>query len=311
MKPLRNSLRLLALFLLLPGIGLQGCATPNLNATPAVRSYSAATEGMVTANETHGDRLRIMTLNIAHGRGEAFHQLLQLSDTTLDNLKRIAALLRDSDVHVAALQEADGPSFWSGNFNHVDYLARHAAFSQSVHGQHVDGMGLAYGTALISSLSLKNPQAITFNPGLSPVPKGFVVSTINWPGTLDVDVDVVSVHLDHASASTREKQAEALIATLKDRQRPVILMGDFNCGWQQDSSVHQISQALGLTAYLPEVTGLETFPAFGKRLDWILVSKGIAFRSYAVLPDSLSDHRGVLAELELEDNTAIRLARTD
>jgi len=34
-KRLRNSLRSFTLFLLLPGMGLQGCATPNLNATPA------------------------------------------------------------------------------------------------------------------------------------------------------------------------------------------------------------------------------------------------------------------------------------
>lgn len=31
--------------------------------------------------------------------------------------------------HVVALQEADGPSFWSGKFNHVDYLARTGGYS--------------------------------------------------------------------------------------------------------------------------------------------------------------------------------------
>ena len=311
MKYLRNSLRSIALFLLLPGMGLQGCATPNLNATPAVRSYPAADARNTAASEARDGRLRIMTFNIAHGRGDSFHQLLQRSTTTLANLDSIATLLRDSGAHVVALQEADAPSFWSGNFNHIDHLADNAAFSRSVHGLHVDGMGLAYGTALMARLDLRDPQAITFDPGLSAVPKGFVVSTISWPGNADVDVDVVSVHLDHASAATRGKQALELIATLQDRQHPVILMGDFNSGWQDDSTVHYLSQALGLSAYRPEGAGLETFPALGKRLDWILVSAGIAFRSYAVLPDTLSDHRGVLAELELERNTATRLARTD
>ena len=110
---------------------------------------------------------------------------------------------------------------------------------------------------------------------------------------------MVSVHLDFASRTTRRKQAEELIATLRDRQRPVIVMGDFNSGWQADSTVRHICEALALNAYRPDGTGLETFPAFGRRLDWILVSPGIAFRSYEVLPDSLSDHRGVIAELEL------------
>jgi len=310
-KRLRNILRLLTLFLLLPGTGLQGCATANLNAAPMVRAYPAGAEQAPGVNAAREGRLRIMTFNIAHGRGESFHQLLQNSATTLANLDSIATLLRESGAHVVALQEADAPSFWSGNFNHIDHLADNAAFSQSVHGLHVDAMGLAYGTALIARLDLRDPQAITFDPELSPVPKGFVVSTINWPGHADIEVDVVSIHLDYASAATRRKQAAELIATLQHRQRPVILMGDFNSDWQENSTVRHISQALDLTTYRPEDTGLETFPAFGQRLDWILVSPGIAFRSYAVLPAPLSDHRGVLAELELVSNTNIRLARTD
>ena len=311
MTRLRNCLRVLALFLLLPGMGLQGCATPNLNATPAVHSYADADERITRTQETHDGRLRIMTFNIAHGRGKSFHQLLQHSDTTLANLDNIAALLRDSGAHVVALQEADAPSFWSGNFNHIDHIADNAAYSQSVHGLHVDAMGLAYGTALLARLDLRDPQAITFDPGLSAVPKGFVVSTVNWPGNADVEVDVVSIHLDYASAATRKQQAAELIATLQHRQRPVILMGDLNSDWQENSTVRHISETLGLSAYRPEATDMETFPAFGARLDWILVSKGIAFRSYAVLPDSLSDHRGVIAELELERNTTTRLARAD
>lgn len=311
MTRLRNCLRLLALFLLLPGMGLQGCATPNLNATPAIQSYPAAGERLTRTKETHDDRLRIMTFNIAHGRGDSFHQLLQDSATTLANLDNIATLLRDSGAHVVALQEADAPSFWSGNFNHIDHLADKAAYSQSVHGLHVDAMGLAYGTALVARLDLRDPQAITFNPGHSIVPKGFVVSTVSWPGNADVEVDVVSIHLDYASAATRKKQAAELIATLQDRRRPVILMGDFNSDWQENSTVRHISETLGLSAYRPEATDLETFPAFGERLDWILVSAGIDFRSYTVLPDTLSDHRCVIAELELERNTATRLARAD
>jgi endonuclease/exonuclease/phosphatase family metal-dependent hydrolase len=158
-----------------------------------------------------------MTLNIAHGRGDSFHQLLQRSATTVANLDAIATLLRDSGADVVALQEADGPSFWSGNFSHIDYLADNGSFSQSVHGAHVDGMGLSYGTALIANLDLKDPKAITFDPALSPVPKGFVVSTISWPGRPDIDVDIVSVHLDFASRAIRKKQAMELIETLRDR----------------------------------------------------------------------------------------------
>jgi endonuclease/exonuclease/phosphatase family metal-dependent hydrolase len=292
--------------LLLSALLLSGCATVLRDARPPVQSYPATATPQAGF---HDGRLRVLTVNIAHGRGDSFHQLLQNTATTLDNLDSIAGLLRDSAPHVVALQEADAPSFWSGNFNHIDYLASRGAFSQSLHGLHVDRLGLAYGTALIARVDLRNAQAITFDPALSPIPKGFVVSTIGWPGRPDVEVDIVSLHLDFTSESIRRLQAEELIATLRQRQRPVIVTGDFNSDWAEDSTVRHISRMLDLTAWKPGAEGLETFPALGERLDWILVSRGIAFRSYHVLPDTVSDHRGVLAELELE--RASRLSQLD
>jgi endonuclease/exonuclease/phosphatase family metal-dependent hydrolase len=91
----------------------------------------------------------------------------------------------------------------------------------------------------------------------------------------------------------------------------VILTGDFNSGWAQGSTVRHLCTALGLRAYRPHGYGLETFPAFGERLDWILVSAGIEFRRYALLPGGLSDHRGVIADLALRPDGALRLARRD
>ena len=282
--------------LLLSGLLVSGCAAVHRDATPPVQSYQA-TENHT--GDTTGSSLRIMTVNIAHGRGESFHQLLQDTDTTVANLDSIATLLRCSGVDIVALQEADGPSFWSGNFNHVDYLANNGAFSQSVQGMHVDGLGLAYGTALMANLALNNPKAITFDPSLSPVPKGFVVSTVRWPGNADIEVDIVSVHLDFASAAVRRQQAAELIETLGRRGHPVIIMGDFNCDWSKESSpVRILCRELELKAYKPEKnTGQITFPYLKQRLDWILISGELTFASHRVLPDVVSDHLGVVAEL--------------
>ena len=304
-------LRWLSRGLLLACLALMGCATIHLDTTPLVRTYPAAF-GTFTEVANHQDgSLRIMTLNIAHGRGDSFHQLLQSTDATRTNLDNISTLLQDNDAHVVALQEADGPSFWSGNFSHIDYLASNAAYTRSVHGAHADGLGLSYGTALMARLDLRDPQAITFDPALSPVPKGFVVSTVSWPGQPGIEVDIVSLHLDFASAANRMKQAQELINALQHRQRPLIVTGDFNSEWAENSTVQHICQALALNAWRPEGPGLETFPARGERLDWILVSQGISFRSYRVIPDSVSDHRGLLAVLTLAQETATRIARAD
>ena len=207
-------------------------------------------------------------------------------------------MLNQQQPDVVALQEADGPSFWSGNFNHIAYLAEQSAHSWAVNGKQVDGIGLTYGTALLSSVELQQPQAVTFDPSLSMIPKGFIVSTIDWPGQPTVQVDVVSVHLDFSSESTRRQQARELIAVMKKRERPMIVMGDFNTDWHhEDSTVRLISDELALTAYSPDSQGMVTFPFSGKRLDWILLSAELEFSSYHVVSDVLSDHRGVVADV--------------
>ena len=292
-------------------LGLVACATPHLDTTPTVRSYPVIGPTVTDVADRHDVSLRIMTLNVAHGRGESFHQLLQGTATTRANLDSIASLLKDSGAHVVALQEADEPSFWSGNFSHIDYLAHNGRYRHTVHGAHAEGLGLSYGTALLARLDLRNPRVITFDPEVSPVPKGFVVSTITWPGRPGVEVDIVSLHLDFASKRTRRQQAQELIEALQHRNRPLIVTGDFNIGWSDDSIVRHICAALALKAYRPDATGLETFPALGERLDWILVSGDIAFQSYRVMPEAVSDHRGVMAELALVPARAIRLARSD
>lgn len=291
--------------LLLSSLILQGCATTSIDSIPSVQAYQNTANAASGNNEGLEGQLRVMTLNVAHGRGNSFHQLLQRSETTLANLDTIAILLKDSRANVVALQEADGPSFWSGNFNHIDYLADKGGFSQSVRGMHVDGMGLSYGTALIANLNLKDPKAITFDPTISLSAKGFLLATISWPGDPNIDVDIVSVHLDFLSESIRRKQAMELIGILRGRNRPMIIMGDFNTEWRNNSTLQYISQALSLSAYSPKNQELVTFPAFGERLDWILVSPEISFRSHQVIQDPVSDHRGVFAELELDRAAAI------
>jgi endonuclease/exonuclease/phosphatase family metal-dependent hydrolase len=279
---------------------LLSCATTQLHSIPAVHRYqgSGIPDNGTRGSDKHG--LKVMTLNVAHGRGTGFHQMLQYSDETVKNLDRISVLLNQVAPDVVALQEVDGPSFWSGNFNHLEYLAGRSVFTDSVQASHVDALGLSYGTALMSRLELLDPQAVTFDPSLSPVPKGFLVSTIRWPGSEGIDIDVVSVHLDFMSGSVRKKQADELIALLRARNNRVIIMGDLNSGWQQqDSAAQYLVGKLGLTAYQPEDRTMTTFPALGERLDWILISPGVEFSSYEVIGTRVSDHFGIVARLTL------------
>jgi endonuclease/exonuclease/phosphatase family metal-dependent hydrolase len=286
---------LLLLIVLLPS-----CATTQLHSTPPVHydQNSSIPYHADQHSDEHG--LRVMTLNVAHGRGTSFHQLLQHSAKIVKNLDRINELMNQAAPDIVAFQEIDAPSFWSGNFNHVGYLASHSMFTRSIQASHVNAMRLSYGTALISRQEMSNPQAVTFNPSLTLVPTGFVVSTISWPGRDSIDIDVVSIHLDFMSGWVRRKQADELIAVLRARNNHVIIMGDLNSGWlPQDSAAQYLVEKLGLKAYQPENRNLITFPLLGRRLDWVLISAGLEFSSYEVIGTDISDHRGVLAELTL------------
>ncbi len=257
--------------------------------------------------EAH-DALRVMTINLAHGRGNGFHQAFQSAATAKENLGRVAEFLRDHDPHVVALQEADAPSSWSGNFDHVAWLATQADYPWATHGTHAEGIGQEYGTAVISRLAKVDRRAHTFPGAVAATPKGFTQATVRGPGGRAVDV--VSVHLHPLGRGRREAQLATLAEIFSTRSRPLIIMGDFNTEWEGGTSeLAAFAQTMRLQAWLPEATDLETYPRMGRRLDWILISDELEFVESRVHDEVLSDHRAVSAKLRLRDARPLR-ART-
>ena len=227
-----------------------------------------------------------MTLNVAHGRGTALHQTQLRKGEFEANLEAVARMLRRERPAVVALQEADGPSFWSGGFDHVARLAEHAGYPHRFRGRHVDAPKLSYGTALLATRPLGNPVSHRFARSLPTPLKGFVVAMVG-------DVDVVSVHLDFLREGARRSQVAEMVEALRSRDRPLILLGDFNVEWGE--TLRHLADALDLSAFAPEAADLGTFQ--DRRLDWILISRELEFVRYVVVPDVLSDHRAVVAEV--------------
>jgi endonuclease/exonuclease/phosphatase family metal-dependent hydrolase len=239
-----------------------------------------------------------MTLNLAHGRGESAHQLLLDREEIVERLDRVAAVIRREAPDVVALQEADGASFWSGNFDHVAYLARASGLEHYFTGIHADGPRFGYGTALMARTPLIDPTSVPFPPSFPTFTKGYVRAGVAWPGDTDgALVEVVSVHLDFSRRSVRSAQTDQLIADLSGLGRPLVLTGDLNAEWNETSSpVAALVRGLDLRAFEPEVLKI-TYPERKTRLDWILVSPELTFRDHGVIVDALSDHRAVLATL--------------
>ena len=86
-------------------------------------------------------------------------------------------------------------------------------------------------------------------------------------------------------------------------KNPMIIPGDFNSEWLAEKSVvKKLAEKAGMSVYDPGATDLHTYNS-SRRYDWILISDELAFVRYEVLPDVISDHLAVLAEIKLKNIT--------
>ena len=248
--------------------------------------------------------LRVATLNLAHGRKDSFNQIFVGENTFKENLNDIADVLSLYKPHVVALQEADAASRWSGSFDHVAYLASGAEYPWRTHESNAESWLFSYGTALLSGLPLIETIKHTFEPSPPTLDKGFVLAQIEWPSADENKsrkVDVISVHLDFSRQSVREKQINEMLAILSARMNPTIILGDFNSEWLAEASgIKELVTKSRFVTYEAEGNNHNTYK--NKRLDWILISKDMEFVSYQVLPDTLSDHAMVVADIRFKQS---------
>jgi len=291
----RRRRRLLALGSPFALFGLAGAVIPLFTSGPPIERrpvQSIAPIGPIADAE-----LRVMSLNLAHGRRDGLNQIFQPAYRIRTHLFAVGDLLTRERPHLVGLQEADGPSRWSGAFDHVETVARRGGMARFARAENVRGPGLAYGAALMARGPMRSAMAYTFAPSWPTFTKGFIVATVDWDRVPGGQLDVVSVHLDFASSAVRARQVEAMVAALRDRGRPMIVMGDFNCDWRHAGCPLRVL-ADGLDLHPAGVDDdRPTFPSHGRHLDWILASEGLAFTGYDVVPDTVSDHQAIVARI--------------
>ena len=259
----------------------------------------AANIGKGPARERDDGVVRVLTLNVAHGRARA---LMQSSARGAHwyrrNLDVVARMLAREKPDVVALQEAELGSRWAGMFDHVAYLAEKAELDVVAATPFVSVEGrFRYGTALLADAEVLEHGGSGFRAH-GRWAKGYTFARLRLES---IELTVVSVHLDHASAAVRRRQVVELADTLAKEPRPYVVMGDFNATWgSPDSPVRELARRLGLRAHEPERRYPSTYPFLRRRLDWILVSPDAEFVGHHVLVDDrLSDHRAVIADLRI------------
>jgi endonuclease/exonuclease/phosphatase family metal-dependent hydrolase len=244
--------------------------------------------------------LRVLSLNMAHGRKDSFSQFFVSEAEIRQNLAEIAEFLKRENADIVTLQEADSPSGWSGNFDHVALLAREAGYPWYTHAHHVDNMFDTYGTAVLSRYPITQGYRVDFNPTPPTTRKGFTLAEIEWTpagSTREkLSIDVVSVHLDFSRRSKRIDQIEDMKVALEHRSNPTIVLGDFNSTWTEgDRELQALAKKKQLKTHRPDANHLYTY--LDERFDWILISKEFEFCNYYTAPDILSDHLAVISEI--------------
>jgi len=250
--------------------------------------------------------LKILTLNLAHGRKAALNQLLLNEQVIRKNLEDIAGVFKKVDADIVALQEADGPSGWSGNFDHIKLLAQQAGYPWYTRAIHASGNMYNFGTALLSKVEFTQVLRHSFTPSPPTLTKGFIMGQVEWlpddESGSPLIIDIISLHLDFLSADVRQKQIQELISVMADRKHPMIMLGDFNSDLSAaHSAVNEAISRCHLLAYRPLAKDLATYKKNEGRFDWILISRELAFKSYIVLPEVLSDHNAVMAVIHIKN----------
>lgn len=132
---------------------------------------------------------------------------------------------------------------------------------------------------------------------------------------------VANVHLDHVKPKTREEQIKVAITQLSKHNLPIIIMGDFNSGF--NTKPYKLLKKLGLyDTYMqnkgnpPRDSKILSFHGYTQksstiisgngrfRIDWIFVSKDFKTIDAGIRTDKkneeiASDHYPIFAELEL------------
>lgn len=270
------------------------------------------------------DGLRLLTWNLAHGRGDRGPGLLRnfrggSDEQRAARLARIADVIRRVEPDVVVLNEVDFRSTWSGGVNQAEVLARAAGYATWVEQRNYDirlpFAAFSFGNAVLTRLPVEDVRwldipAHSWIEALAAGAKSASVVRLKVaPGSLSL----VPIHLEPRSGETRLAALPALEALRSTSEPPLILAGDFNTappGWPEADAPSVVGRLLergwrSLRAMgLPGLDQL-TYPTFDLReaIDWILVEPPLRVVEEKVLEGTgdLSDHAPVLAVVRWEE----------
>ena len=226
----------------------------------------------------------------------------------VDNLARVAEIVRDSRADVVLLQEVDKGTERSGKVDQVAELQRLTGYFGAF-GKTLDYQGGDYGIAILSRwpitadtlihLPVEPPQ---HRSGVSYEPRGALRVAVQRPGGA---LRVINTHIDASREDTyRLQEANTLLSlagSIRDSSYTTLVGGDLNS--EPESAVIALFQPAGWRdafRLCGKGTGL-SYPADVpvKRIDYLMMTGATRCTSAEVLNTEASDHRPVLFHVVL------------
>lgn len=233
--------------------------------------------------------LRVMSYNVHVGIG---------MDKQLD-LRRIADVINRERPDLVGLQEVDVNVARTNRANQIAELARltgmHGAFAPNLEYQ-----GGWYGVAVLSRFPILRIEHRLFDHLREAERRGCLRAEVEVGGRR---LSFVTTHLDYQHRDNRRFETEQLISILSGVLAPLIVAGDFNDEPTGDSYKLMLTRFADAWAAAPQQDDGLTYPADKpvKRIDYVFHSAPLRARRAWVVESLASDHRAVMAELDVRD----------
>jgi endonuclease/exonuclease/phosphatase family metal-dependent hydrolase len=274
--------------------------------------------------------IKVMTYNIAHGRGHfsmyeksAFGRNFNIKSRqeVIDRLDDIVSLVNEEKIDILILEEVDFDTTWSYNVNQATYIAKNAGFVNVVEGLKwsidLPFFKIRSGNAILSKypiLYAKNKKYWS---------EGFWKRFIGGHSFLSAvysingkPVNVIGTHLDSDSENNREQEAEQLVIETELSKYPVIMSGDLNAVTpltkQENEKMRDKFGDETLETFInsnlydidmdklnPNEERMFTYSAEDphRLIDYIFTTKELKLTEYYVVKKELSDHFSLVARI--------------
>ena len=251
--------------------------------TIALLLFAVCSRERGPAQDIAADTLRILAYNIHHGAG---------MDELLD-LERIAALIRQVDPDLVALQEIDSVTERTNAVDQAAELGRLIGL-ESVFGRFMPFQGGAYGMALLSRWPIVESNNLRLPDGEEP--RTALSAKVTSPKT-GRSLRFVGIHF-YRTDEERLAQAMQLEELLRGEQVPTILAGDFN-----STPGSTVMEHLAMSwKILEKGDDHFTFPSYEpeREIDFVLLKPAERFEviGQRLIDEPIaSDHRPLVVDL--------------